>query len=125
MNPVYYRLFSLLFLLNAGYLISGCSYVCTNPDDAYTQNSQQCSRFCADQACKYWGHSKEEAEVALAEGLRLQDDEIKRSCVSMGLTPNTKEMTSCLRDQEKAHAAEQLKNSAKGNYPSDTYYLEK
>ncbi len=115
----------LLSILAGALLMGGCSSVCTKPDEGYTQNSPECRRFCADADCKYWGHSKDEADSAFEEGLRLQNEMNQKACKAKGVAPDTKAMTACIRDQEKQHAMTQIQNSKNAGFLPNTYYLEK
>ena len=116
---------ALLSILMGALLMGGCSSVCTKPDEGYAQNSRECRRFCADAACKYWGHSKDEADSAYREGLRLQNEANQKTCKTQGVAPDTQAMTDCIRDQEKQHAMTQIQNSATANFAPNTYYIEK
>ena len=108
-------------------LLAGCATTeCFKGDNLYSQNSSDCFRYCADPQCKYWGHSRDEAEEALNDARVEAKAKADKSCKSIGLKEGNADYGICVNNKLKEQNLLEYKLGVDQRIMTpNTYYFEK
>jgi hypothetical protein len=108
-------------------LLAGCATTeCFKGDNLYSQNSSDCFRYCADPQCKYWGHSRDEAEEALNDARVEAKTKADKSCKSIGLKEGNADYGICVNNKLKEQNLLEYKLGVDQRIMTpNTYYFEK
>jgi len=115
----------LMICLPASLLLGCATTECFKGDNLYNQNSSDCFRYCADPGCKYWGHSRDEAEEALNDARVEAKAKAEKSCKAIGLKEGNADYAICINNKLKDQNLLEYKMNVDQRMTPNNYYFEK
>ena len=116
----------ILWICLATMLFMGCATTeCFKGDGLYEQESTDCFRFCADANCKYWGHSKAEAEEAFNDAQVAAKSKAEKSCKALNLKEGSADYGACIKTKLKDQGLLEYQQGVNQRLIPNNYYFEK